>query len=116
MTLLIVMFSPLSFNYAFVWLIYPFTVALGLALDHPAPGRWRWLERAWLAAAFLIPGLAVISPLYAQAYGNLFVPAVLLLIGLGIKLRAITRQEPKSTLPRGMHAAREASPRVSEPA
>ena len=27
-TLLIVMFSPLSFNYAYVWLIYPLTVAL----------------------------------------------------------------------------------------
>ena len=36
-TLLIVMFSPLSFNYAYVWLIYPITVALHLVLDKPAP-------------------------------------------------------------------------------
>src|SRR5208282_5886183 len=35
-TLLIVMFSPLSFNYAFVWLIYPLTVALNLVLNEPA--------------------------------------------------------------------------------
>ena len=33
-TLLIVMFSPLSFNYAYVWLIYPITVALA-----PGPGH-----------------------------------------------------------------------------
>jgi hypothetical protein len=89
MILLIVMFSPLSFNYAYVWLIYPLTVALHLALDDPAPGRLRAPELAWLAAALGIPALAVIMPLYAQAYGNLFVPALLLVIGLGMRLRAL---------------------------
>ena len=106
MTLLIVMFSPLSFNYAFVWLIYPLTVALNLVLSDPAPGRWRRLEIAWLASAFLIPGLAVFMPLYAQAYGNLFVPALLLVIGLGVKLRAITPQDSHDDLERGLHLQR----------
>lgn len=92
-TLLIVMFSPLSFNYAFVWLIYPYTLALDLAMNHPAPARWQTLERAWLAATLLIPGLAIVMPLYAQAYGNLFVPALLLVLGLGVKLRAMLRVE-----------------------
>jgi hypothetical protein len=115
-TLLIVMFSPLSFNYAFVWLIYPFTVALHLVLNHPASGRWRKLEIAWMASTFLFPALAVVMPLYAQAYGNLFLPALLLVIGLGVKLRTITRQEPHITLPRGMHVARDTGLQVTEPA
>ncbi len=92
-TLLIVMFSPLSFNYAFVWLIYPLTVALNLVLNEPASGRWRTLEIAWIASVFLIPGLAVFMPLYAQAYGNLFVPALLLLIGLGARLRTMQTEQ-----------------------
>ena len=37
-TLLIVMFSPLSFNYAYVWLIYPLTVALHEVRSDPARG------------------------------------------------------------------------------
>ena len=92
-TLLIVMFSPLSFNYAFVWLIYPLSVALNLVLNEPARGPWRTLEIAWIASIFLIPGLAIVMPLYAQAYGNLFVPALLLVIGLGVRVRAM--QETK---------------------
>jgi len=88
-TLLIVMFSPLSFNYAFVWLIYPLTVALNLVLNVPSRGTWRTLEIAWIVSIFLIPGLAIVMPLYAQAYGNLFVPALLLVIGLGVRMWAM---------------------------
>ena len=36
----------------------------------------------------LIPALAVFAPLYAQAYGNLIVPALLLFIGLAVRLRS----------------------------
>jgi len=92
-TLLIVMVSPLSFNYAFVWLIYPMTVALNEAIEHPSPDpRRRTRERAWLAAILLGPATAVAFPLYAQAYGNLFVPAALLVFTLGWKLRLIRRE------------------------
>jgi hypothetical protein len=95
-TLLIVMFSPLSFNYAFVWLIYPITVALNEVLEHPAPaGRRRTFQRAWLAAVLLIPALAVPMPLYAQAWGNLFVPALLLVLSLGWTLLRVGRIEPE---------------------
>jgi Glycosyltransferase family 87 len=111
-TLLIVMFSPLSFNYAFVWLIYPITVALNEILEHPAPaGRRRILQRAGLGAILLIPALAVPMPLYAQAWGNLFVPALLLVFTLGWTLHRVGRLEippPSETAPlRGVrpHAA-----------
>ena len=90
-TLLIVMFSPLSFNYAYVWLIYPLTVALHEVQKFASYGSRRRLELVWIGAILFIPSLAVVMPLYAQAYGNLFMPALLLVIGLGLKLRAIKR-------------------------
>ena len=106
-TLLIVMFSPLSFNYAFVWLIYPLTVALNLVFNEPAHGPWRTLEIAWIASIFLIPGLAIVMPLYAQAYGNLFVPALLLVIGLGVRVRAMqeTKAVGSQSYPPAAHVA-----------
>ncbi len=95
-TLLITMFSPLSFNYAFVWMIYPITVALNEVLERPAPeGLRRRLQLGWLATILLIPALAIPFPLYAQAYGNLFVPALLLVLTLGWKLRQTTQDEAR---------------------
>ena len=72
--LLTVMLSPLSFNYAYVWLIYPMTLALNLVMSEPpdAPGH-RW-KVAWITAVFLLPALALPMPVLAQAYGNLFLP------------------------------------------
>jgi hypothetical protein len=110
-TLLIVIFSPLSFNYAFVWLIYPLTVALHLALHEPVNGRWRVVEIVWITTVLLIPALAVIAPLYAQAYGNLIVPALLLVIGLAVRLR--NSRCPVDTNP-APAATRGAQPRWTE--
>ncbi len=87
------MFSPLSFNYAFVWLIYPLTVALHETMAHPAPaGPRRRLQLGVLGAILLIPALAIPFPLYAQALGNLFVPALLLVLSLGWTLREASRE------------------------
>jgi hypothetical protein len=90
-TLLIVMFSPLSFNYAFVWLIYPMTVGLNLVLNEPLDPFWRKVAVAWIGLVLAIPATAVFMPLYAQAYGNLFVPALLLHLGLGLACRRESR-------------------------
>ncbi len=89
--LLTVMFSPLSFNYAYVWLVYPMTLGLHLVLSEPAGAPGHRSKVAWIAAVFLIPALALPMPVLAQAYGNLFVPALLLLFGLGVILRAAGR-------------------------
>jgi hypothetical protein len=87
-TLLTVIFSPLSFNYAYVWLLYPTALALHRVLGDSSgprpPGR---IGPAWLAAVLLIPALAIAMPQGAQACGNLFVPALLLVLGLGWMLR-----------------------------
>ena len=89
--LLTVMFSPLSFNYAYVWLIYPMTIGLHLVMSERADAPGHGIKIAWIAAVFLIPALAIPLPLLAQAYGNLFVPALLLLFGLGAILHKAGR-------------------------
>src|SRR5262249_38291380 len=95
-TLMTLIFSPLSFNYAYVWLLFPTTLALHRVLGEPAvvpPWRHR-LAVGWVAAVLLIPALAIPMPQLAQAWGNLFVPAVLLVFGLGGMLRAEGRRRP----------------------
>jgi alpha-1,2-mannosyltransferase len=89
--LLTVMFSPLSFNYAYVWLIYPMTLSLHLVMSESSGARGHRMRVAWIAAVFLIPALALPMPVLAQAYGNLFLPALLLLLGLGAMLRGARR-------------------------
>ena len=91
-TLLTVMFSPLSFNYAYVWLIYPMTLALHLVISEPKDAPWHRLKVAWITAVVLIPASAVAMPLLAQAYGNLFLPASLLVFGLGAMLYSAGRR------------------------
>jgi hypothetical protein len=91
-TLLTVMFSPLSFNYAYVWLLYPTTLALFLVISESPAARWHRLKVAWITAVILIPAIAIPMPLLAQAYGNLFVPALLLVFGLGVMLYSAGRR------------------------
>ncbi len=97
--LLTVMFSPLSFNYAYVWLIYPTTLALQLVLAEPPNTRWHRLKVAWIGAVLLIPALAIPMPLLAQAYGNLFVPALFLVLGLGFILASSRTGASRQTAP-----------------
>ena len=96
-TLLTVIFSPLSFNYAYVWLIYPTTLALHLVSSEPPTAPRHRLKVAWIIAVFLIPALAIPMPLLAQAYGNLIVPALLLVFGLGAMLYAAGHPVAEST-------------------
>ncbi len=90
--LLTTMFSPLSFNYAYVWLLYPTTLALHHVLAEPRAARWHRLKVAWIGAVVFIPAFAIPFPQVAQAYGNLFVPALLLVFGLGAILSAAGRR------------------------
>ncbi len=104
--LLTTMFSPLSFNYAYVWLLYPTTLGLAIAFDTSVDRRLFKLRRAWIGAVLLIPASAIVMPKLAQAYGNLFLPALILLIGFGLELRRLGRQgtrvTPESGEPRSM--------------
>ena len=103
--LLTVMFSPLSFNYAYVWTMYPTALALhrvlGDSSDPSARPRRRRLAWAWLGAVLFIPALAIAMPKGAQAVGNLFVPALLLVLGLGWMLRSEGRRSAAGRGPSG---------------
>jgi alpha-1,2-mannosyltransferase len=92
-TLLTVMFSPLSFNYAYVWLIYPTTLGLYRVISESPTAPWHRLKVTWITAVILIPALAIPMPLLAQAYGNLFAPALLLVVGLGVMLYSAGRRD-----------------------
>src|SRR5262249_53294757 len=93
---LITMFSPLSFNYAYVWLIYPMTLALHLVVSERADTPHHRLKVIWVASVLSIPALALPMPLLAQAYGNLFFPALLLVFGFGAMLRSAKLRESVS--------------------
>jgi hypothetical protein len=117
-TLLTVIFSPLSFNYAYVWLLYPSLLATHRVISEGGNAPWHRLKAAWLGAVLLIPALAAPMPQLAQAYGNLFVPALLLVFGLGAMLHGAGRRldpanSPTVPRPRLVHrfqAAKAASP------
>jgi hypothetical protein len=87
--LLMLMFTPLSFGYLFVWLLYPFAVITEILLEREAekngPLIW-WLSGA---AALLVGTIAF--PRMAQAYGSLFFATLLIFFGLAIELRKSTR-------------------------
>ncbi len=93
-TLLTVIFSPLSFNYAYVWLLYPVALALHRVSSEPAGTPGHRLKVGWAVAVLLIPALAIPMPQVAQACGNLIVPALLLVFGLGAMLWAADRRRP----------------------
>ena len=85
--LLITLVPPLSWNYSFVWMLYPLGVATHLALDSAACSRSRRQLVAWTVAALLVQALALPMRRVAQAYGSTFFSAVILLLGLGFNLR-----------------------------
>ena len=97
--LLILFFSPLSFNYFYVWLLFPLTLALHLVLSAPAGSRERRVLGAWLAATVALFAAGLAGQRVAQAYGNLFGAGLLLLIGLGVALRRRTRETAASGAP-----------------
>jgi hypothetical protein len=85
--LLIQAFNPLSFDYSFVWLLYPVTLAVALAQESPEGSRERSVLVGGLAAAIAVFSLALPFRRVAQAYGNLLAADVLLLAVLGWQLR-----------------------------
>ena len=78
--LLMLMFTPLSYFYLFAWLILPFAVITQRVLAGGKMILW-WGIAAYVAFSFALPFGRL-----AQAYGNFFVGALILFIGLSIEL------------------------------
>ena len=86
-TILILMFAPLSFNYSYVWLIFPLTLLLHLGRSAPARSSLRrWCQGGIVASVGLL-ALALPMLKTAQAYGNVFFAGAALLLVLGVILR-----------------------------
>jgi Glycosyltransferase family 87 len=79
--LMILIVTPLSFGYFFCWLMLPFGVITQRVLAGKDPGLLWWTVPALVLLALGLP-----FPHSAQMYGNTFFAALLLFIGLAIKL------------------------------
>jgi len=98
--LLILIFTPLAFTYFFVWLLYPLVVALCIVLRAPQGSLQRIAGWSWFFVSVLF--LCFTFPLAAfravQAAGSTLLACLLLLGGIGWKLRAETRNTLKPKL------------------
>lgn len=86
-TLLVLVLAPLSFNYSYVWLVFPLTLALHLGMAAPRGTPMRRWGIGSVAASVLLMALALPWRREAQAYGNVFFSGLVLLVGLGLILR-----------------------------
>jgi hypothetical protein len=86
--LLMLLFTPLSFGYLFVWLLYPLTVIVERVLAEPK--RHAGLL-VCAAAAIVLLSLSIPFRVMAQTYGNVFFATVLLFAGLAIELWRLKR-------------------------
>lgn len=82
--LLILMFTPLSFNYAYVWLFFPLMVAV--ADGPPGETLQRKVWTVWLSVCAGLLAVTIFAPRTTQAYGNLFFTALLLYLGLSVRV------------------------------
>lgn len=86
-SILILLLAPLSFNYSYVWLVFPLTLLLHLASAAPRGSTMRRGGVACMVASVVLMSLALPWRREAQAYGNVFFSGLVLLLGLGLILR-----------------------------
>jgi Glycosyltransferase family 87 len=86
--LLMLIFTPLSFGYLYVWLLYPFTVIVHKMMTGAGAGLLRWTVAAVALLALTIP-----NPRIAQTYGSVFFATLLLFIGLANELWRLKREK-----------------------
>ncbi len=85
--LLTVFLAPLSFQYSYVWMIFPFTTVLYLALASPAGSPLHRASVWGLAGSAGLLLFSVLSPRCFAAYGNIFLAGCALFVVQGVVLR-----------------------------
>jgi hypothetical protein len=86
--LLILVFTPLSFGYLFVWLLYPLTVIVHRLVTR---ANKDWLLAACSGCAVALLALSIPFRVMAQTYGNALFATLLLFTGLTIELWRLKR-------------------------
>ncbi|CAG1022750.1 hypothetical protein DOJK_01869 [Patescibacteria group bacterium] len=91
--ILILILTPLSFTYFYVWLLYPLMVVFNLLLTAPHPSRERNVMIVWFVACSLLLSFMLPVPGFVtfKTMGCTFWACVLLLVGLGLKLQRLKR-------------------------
>jgi Glycosyltransferase family 87 len=82
--MLTVMMAPLSFNYSYVWLIFPFTFLTSVVLD---PSRLAFERRSaarTLLVSIAILSASIVSARFAAAYANIFLAGFVTFVGIGL--------------------------------
>src|SRR5205807_6421440 len=77
---LILIFTPLTFGYLFVWLMFPLALLIKRSLEVPVSLIWLLIALALLSATGIAPRLA-------QIYGSLFFAGLTLYLALAVDLR-----------------------------
>ncbi|MFM8230065.1 MAG: hypothetical protein ACKOAL_02465, partial [Chthoniobacterales bacterium] len=80
--------APLSFQSSYVWLIFPLTTLLYLALSSPLGSRLR--STAWWGVGGCVGLLALSIPAakLSNAYANVFLAGLVVYVVLGLILRS----------------------------
>ena len=93
--LLMLVFTPLSFGYLFVWLLYPLTVVARRIFD--GTGSHAVLA-ACAGSALALLALSIPFRVTAQTYGNALFATLLLFAGLSVELWRIKRGSIPGTI------------------
>jgi hypothetical protein len=90
--LMILVCSPYSFGYFFVWLLFPFAAVVHLWLAAPRPSPDSHRLAAVFGGAVLLLTLSLVEQRTAEAYGNFFLATLLLFATLGWQLRKLKQK------------------------
>jgi hypothetical protein len=86
--MLAVFLAPLSFQYSYVWMLFPFTALLHLAAES-APGSGLRRAAVWgMAVPVALLAFSIPFTREAAAFGNIFFAGVALFLALGLLLRS----------------------------
>ncbi|MFM1802263.1 MAG: hypothetical protein RJA81_1615, partial [Planctomycetota bacterium] len=111
--MLTVLMAPLSFNYSYVWLIFPFTFLMAIILDDRRPAYQRKSASRTLAIAVLLLSFSLFSPSVAAAYGNIFFASFVVFLGLGMwERRGTFRSNPPT--PASLYKMKTKSRRITK--
>jgi len=97
--ILILIFTPLTFGYLFVWLMFPLALLIKRIIAANEA-----LSLTYLLIALVLLSLTAIAPRFAQIYGSLFTTALILYLALATSLRhSLLRQSGSG--PQGQQAS-----------